>query len=109
MSKFPEGPYELHTIEEYKGSLLSWDQGEIKGVFVVGPEKENGGQTYFAQISHNNMTIEEALAMGRLFAAAPEMYETLKAAWHFLQPMLGHPKEIGVQIERVIAKAEGQE
>lgn len=90
MSGFTKGPWDLGGGES-GGSAT-----------IVYSDDATGSAIAELQFSHVRRHAQEVRANGHLIAAAPEMYEALKAiaSGEGLQP--------GQTLERILAKAEGK-
>lgn len=88
MSKFTPGPYRIEAYEE------------------------NGSQIYFVKAGIKDVALTSGpcgLANARLIAAAPEMFEALKAAKEFLVSDLEEPgRTVFWKVVSALDKAEGK-
>lgn len=107
--KHTPGPFEAFIISDYKPNTIL--ETYLKKISILGPVKDNGGQTHLAEVSvHSLITEDESKANAYLFAAAPELLAAVerikskyiddhsRSAWH----------EDYSDIQAVIDKARGE-
>lgn len=110
MSKHVLGPWEALIVSDYKPNSVL--ETYIKKIAIVGPVKENGGQSHIADVSLQ-FGENQSSANANLIAAAPDLLEALKSMYRIYSILAAATptKDDSFMIEarKAIQKAEGRE